>query len=222
MKLLYVEDDQDLVATVKEALEDDYIVEIALSGADGEYLTQVYEYDAIILDLGLPDIDGITLCRTIRKNGITSPILMLTGEYETNKKVTALDSGADDYLIKPFNFVELKARIRALLRRQSPTVNSSVLSVGDLTLDLTRRTVKRGDTTITLHRKEFQILAYFMHNRGKIITRNMILEHVWDSEFESLTNVVDVHIKYLRDQIDKNFNKKLIKTIYGMGYKLEA
>ena len=156
---------------------------------------------------------------------VLTPIPTTSGQsaaIEIDQKVKALDSGADDYLIKPFNFLELKARVRALLRRQSQTARSSVLKVGDLTLDLTKRTVQRGNQDIALHRKEFKILEYFMHNAGKIITRNMILEHVWDSEFESLTNVVDVHIKYLRDQVDKNFNKKLIKTIYGMGYKLEA
>lgn len=222
MKLLFIEDNKDLVATIKDALKADYTLESATTGKDAEYLVQVYEYDLIILDLGLPDMDGITLCQRIRTHRINTPILMLTGQQEVAIKVLALDSGADDYLLKPFSFPELKARIRALLRRQSHTVRSSILAVGDLRLDLTNRTVKRGKDSITLQRKEFQILEYFMRNHGKIITRSMILERVWDSGFESLTNVVDVHIKYLRDQIDKNYNKKLLKTVYGLGYKLEA
>jgi len=222
MKLLFIEDNKELVATIKDALKEEYTLESASSAKDAEYLIQVYEYDLIILDIGLPDMDGITLCQRIRTYRVNTPILMLTGEHEIATKVLALDSGADDYLIKPFDFPELKARIRALLRRQSHTVHSSILTVGDLQLDLTHRTVKRGKDSIALHRKEFQILEYFMRNRGKIITRSMILERVWDSGFESLTNVVDVHIKYLRDQIDKNYSKKLLKTIYGLGYKLEA
>ena len=190
MKLLFVEDDKELAVTLREVLEDDYVIDVAFSGKEAEYMIQEFEYDVIILDLGLPDIDGLKLCETIRENGITAPILMLTGDYETKRKIAALDSGADDYLTKPFNFYELRARLRALLRRQSKNVHSSVLTVADLTLDLTKRTVKRGAMDIKLHRKEFQILEYFMHNRGKIITRSMILEHVWNSETESVTNVV--------------------------------
>lgn len=222
MKLLFIEDNKNLVQTIKEDLEQDYTIEAAYSGKEAEYLIQEYEYDVIILDLGLPDTDGISLCQAIRKHEIKTPILILTGAYDVDKKVLALDSGADDYLIKPFNFQELRARIRALLRRKSHGVYSSILTVGDLKLNLTTRTVTRGNVGISLHRKEFQILEYFMHNRGKIITRSMILEHVWNNEFDTLTNVVDVHIKYLRDHIDKNFSKKLIKTVYGMGYKLDA
>ncbi|HZE87389.1 MAG TPA: response regulator transcription factor [Methylomirabilota bacterium] len=222
MKLLLIEDNKALLSTIKEELAKDYIIETASSGKDGDYLLHVYDYDLIILDINLPDMDGIALCQTIRKDKITTPILMMTGELKVEKKVTALDTGADDYITKPFNFSELKARIRALLRRQSETFVVNTLTVGDLQLDLKNRTVQRGELPINLNRKELQILEYFMRNRGKIITRSMILEHAWDSNFEPLTNVVDVHIKYLRDHIDKNFSKKLIKTIYGMGYKLEV
>jgi len=222
MKVLIIEDDKKLANLIKEELQRDYVVEIIHSGVEGKYLIEVYEYDVIILDLSLPDMDGILLCQSIRKQRIKAPILILTGELDLSKKVSTFDAGADDYITKPFHFPELKARLRALLRRQSQNITGHVLVVGDLELDPLRKVVKRDGSVIHLQRKEFQILEYFMRNTNVLITRNMILEHIWKSEFESVTNVVDVHIKYLRDRIDKQFSKKLIKTVYGVGYKMET
>lgn len=222
MKILIVEDDKQLAHILKKQLKLEYAVDVAHSAEEAAYHAKEYEYDVIILDIGLPDKDGITLCRELREKGVKSPILMLTGEYAVTKKIEALDNGADDYLIKPFDLEELLARVRALLRRRSSHVRSSVLKVGDIAINIIDKTVKRGTKDIPLQRKEFQILEYFMRNPGKLITRGTLLEHIWDSDIDSVANVVDVHIKYLRDRIDKPFSKKLIKTIYGLGYKMEV
>lgn len=222
MKLLIVDDEKQFAHTLKDQLKAEYAVDTVFSAEDGEYHAKEYEYDVIILDVGLPDRDGITLCHDLRQKGVKSPILMLTGELATAKKIEALDNGADDYLAKPFSFGELKARLRALLRRKSHDIRASILTVGDLSINVTDRTVKRGTKDIILQRKEFQILEYFMRNPGKLITRSKLLEHVWDSEVDSVANIVDVHIKYLRDRIDRTSQRKLIKTVYGLGYKLEA
>lgn len=222
MRILIIEDDKETAQTLKEELGKYFVVELALSGEDGEYKSQINNYDLIILDYILPDINGLEVCIKIRANRIHTPILMLTGQQEMQKKVEALNSGADDYLTKPFSFDELLARIRAILRRGPKTLTSNNISVGDLILDLHRKIVKRKGVSIFLRRKELYILEYLMRNQGKVITREMILDHVWDSMSDSLTNTIDVHIKYLRDSVDKPFDKKLIKTIYGLGYKIEA
>ena len=223
MKLLLIEDDKETVATLKEGLGKDYILETSFTGEDGEYRAEIDEYDLIILDLGLPDKDGLEICRKVRKNGIKVPILVLTGEDDLNAKVSLLEAGADDYLTKPFTFSELKARIRALLRRQHyQTFASDILSIEDLTLDINKKIAKRGMRIISLRRKEFYLLEYLIRNAGTVLSRGMIMDHVWNSESDSLTNIVDVHIKYLRDQIDRPFDKKLIKTVHGLGYKIEA
>jgi DNA-binding response OmpR family regulator len=222
MKILIVEDEKNFAQLLKKQLKSEYAIDLAYSAEEGEYHAKEYEYDVIILDIGLPDKNGISLCRDLREKGVKSSILMLTGEYAVAKKIEALDSGADDYLVKPFNTAELQARLRALLRRKSQHVRTSVLKVGDLTINIIDKTVKRGTKEIVLQRKEFQILEYFMRNPGKLITRSTLLEHIWDSDVDSVANIVDVHIKYLRDRIDKPFPKKLIKTIYGLGYKMEV
>ncbi|HSA83327.1 MAG TPA: response regulator transcription factor [Patescibacteria group bacterium] len=222
MKLLIIEDDKYFAKTLKNQLKPDYAVDLAFSSKDGEHHAKAYDYDLIILDVGLPDNDGISLCAQLRRNGIKSPILMLTGEFAVNKKVAALDSGADDYLIKPFHISELQARLRALLRRKAHAFHAKVLTLGDLRINLADRTVKRGKQDIVLQRKEFQMLEYFMKHPGTIISRDTLIEHLWDSDAESCTNIIDVHIKYLRDHIDRPFSKKLIKTIYGLGYKLDV
>jgi len=211
-----------MAATLKEELEKDYLVEVSFSGEDGEYQAEVNACDLIILDLGLPDKNGLEVCRNIRIRRIQVPLLVLTGEYDVQTKVALFEAGADDYLIKPFNFAELKVRIRALLRRQQHVLVSHVLSTQDLTLDLNKKIVKRGVTNISLRRKEFYLLEYLVRNAGNVVSRTMILDNVWESDCDSLTNIVDVHIKYLRDQIDRSFKKKLIKTVHGLGYKLEA
>lgn len=222
MKILIIEDDRQTAETIRDVMKDYYAVDVAYTGEDGEYQASVNEYDVIVLDVVLPDIDGVEVCKKIRENEIKTPILMLTGKTETKDKVAALDSGADDYLTKPFKFAELLARIRALMRRAPSTLDSNVLSVGNLNLDIGTNTVKRNDKTIPLRRKEFGLLEYLMRNRGRVLTRSMILEHVWDSDTDPITNTVDVHINYLRDKIDRPFPTQLIKTVHGLGYKIEA
>src|SRR6266498_5872456 len=164
MKVLVIEDEKEMAYTLKERLSKEYIVDLAFSGEDGEYLASINSYDIIILDLLLPDIDGITVCKQIRSDGIKTPILMLTGEYALTKKIVALDSGADDYLIKPFHFGELGARIKALLRRNPNISLSNTLTLGNLQVDLINKTVIRDDKEIRLKKKEFQFLEYFMRN----------------------------------------------------------
>lgn len=222
MKVLLIEDEKEMALTIGEGLGRFFTVEVAFSAKEGDYQAQVNEYDVILLDYLLPDMDGIELCRKMRGNGIQTPILMVTGNFETKNKVAALNSGIDDYITKPFSFEELRARMHAVLRRAPQTFVSNTLPIADLTLDLDKKTVERGKKSLSLRRKEFDLLEYLVRNAGKVVTRNMILEHVWDSAYESATNAVDVHIKYLRDQIDKPFEKKLIKTVHGVGYKIEA
>jgi len=222
MKILLIEDDKQMAKTIKEGLKDYYVVDVAYTGENGDFQAQVNDYDTIIIDIVLPDIDGITVCKKIREAEIKAPILMLTGKTQVRDKVTALDAGADDYLTKPFSFAELLARVRALIRRNPDTLVSNKLSVGNLTLDVASKTVKRKGTKIPLRRKKFNLLEYLMRNQGIVVTRSMILEHVWDSETNPMTNTVDVHIKSLRDKVDRPFQKSLIKTVHGLGYKIEA
>ena len=222
MKLLLVEDDRQLAQTIKETLDKYFVTEIEFTGEEGDFSASVNNYDLLILDLNLPDISGIELTAKIRSNGNQVPILILTGQDNVKTKVRALDAGADDYLTKPFSTPELLARCRALLRRRLQTLTSSRLSVADLSLDLDSKDVKRGHEKIQLRRKELFLLEYLMRNAGRVVTREMILDHAWDSETEPVGNTVDVHIKYLRDHIDRPFAKKLIKTVHGLGYKLEG
>ena len=222
MRILLVEDDRDAALSLKEDLKRHYIVELAHNGEEGEYKAHVNNYDAILLDYILPDIHGDEVCKRIRKSGIMTPILMLTGQGEIDSKVTALDAGADDYLTKPYNIKELMARLRALLRRHSAQSTSTILKVGDLQLDLKKKLVKRKGTEIRLRRKEFYLLEFLMRNTGIVVTRDMILDHAWDSSSDLFTNTIDVHINSLREKIDKPYDKKLIKTIHGTGYKMEA
>lgn len=222
MKILLIEDDRKTASTLKEELEKDYIIEVSFTGEDGEYQAEVNEYDLIILDLGLPDKNGEEICRNIRKKDHKVSIIILTGEHNFDTKVLLLDLGADDYLTKPFSFSELKARIRALTRRKNQMIVSNFLSVDDLTLDLGKKIARRGIRHIPLRRKEYYLLEYLIRNCGHVVSRSMILDHVWESNSETSTNVVDVHIKYLRDQIDRPFDKHLIKTVHGLGYKIEA
>jgi DNA-binding response OmpR family regulator len=222
MKLLIVEDDREVSSTLKDELKKDYIVKISPTGEDGEFQAQTTDYDLIILDLSLPDKDGLSVCKSIRKSDSETPILILTGQTELKMKIDLLDSGADDYLTKPFKIDELRARIRALLRRKKQELSPNTISMGDLELDINRKIVRREEQVVHLRRKEFYILEYLVRNAGNVVSRGMIMDHVWDDDSEAITNVVDVHIKYLRDRIDKPFSKKIIKTVHGLGYKIEA
>jgi DNA-binding response OmpR family regulator len=219
-KILLIEDDKETALTIKEELKR-FSVDLCFTVIDGETKARVAPYDLIILDLGLPDKDGLEVCKKIRKERRHVPILILTGESDTKTKVALLDSGADDYVTKPFSTDELKARIRAMLRRKYKTLVPNMLMVQDLILDLNRKYVWRGETEICLRRKEYQLLLYLVRNAGKVVSRSMILQNVWSGNSVAGSNVVDVHIKYLRDKIDKPFIKKLIQTSPGMGYMIE-
>jgi heavy metal response regulator len=221
MRILVVEDEVKIAQFIKRGLkEEGYAVDVAEDGEAGHFMLSSNEYDAIILDLMLPKIDGLALCRTLRKEGNQTPIIMLTAKDTVKDKVKGLDSGADDYLPKPFAFEELLARVRVLLRKKDSRVQTQ-LKVEDLVLDLLTHKVTRGDREIELTVKEYALLEYLMRNAGNIVTRTMISEHVWDINFDTFTNVIDVYINYLRNKIDSGFADKMIHTVRGKGYLLK-
>ena len=221
MRILVIEDEVKIAQFIKRGLkEEGYAVDVANDGEQGHFMLSSNEYDAIILDLMLPKIDGLTLCRTLRKDGCQTPIIMLTAKDTVKDKVKGLDSGADDYLPKPFAFEELLARVRVLLRKKDSRVQTQ-LKVDDLNLDLLTHKVTRGDREIDLTVKEYALLEYMMRNAGNIVTRTMISEHVWDINFDTFTNVIDVYINYLRNKIDSSFPDKMIHTVRGKGYLLK-
>ncbi|HEU5187538.1 MAG TPA: response regulator transcription factor [Candidatus Saccharimonadales bacterium] len=220
MKLLYIDDNRLLTESVKKNLQASYTVDIEHTGREGIEKAQTVAYSAILLDLGLPDINGLEVCKALRKAGVAVPILVLTIQKDPLTAVNLLNSGADDYLTKPFNGDVLKARIAALLRRSQEFQQEKVIQIEDLKVNVSRRQVWRSGIKISLRRKEFDILEYLATNRGRILTRAMILDHVWESGTEGWNNTVDVHIKLLRDKVDRPFGKSLIKTAYGVGYTL--
>ena len=221
MRILVIEDEVKIAQFIKRGLkEEGYAVDVANDGEQGHFMLSSNEYDAIILDLMLPKIDGLTLCRTLRKDGCQTPIIMLTAKDTVKDKVKGLDSGADDYLTKPFAFEELLARVRVLLRKKDSRVQTQ-LKVDDLNLDLLTHKVTRGDREIDLTVNEYALLEYMMRNAGNIVTRTMISEHVWDINFDTFTNVIDVYINYLRNKIDSSFPDKMIHTVRGKGYLLK-
>ena len=220
MRILLVEDEQRLSNSIKKGLiEEGYAVDQAFDGEEGKFLAESESYDSIILDLMLPKLDGVKVCEQLRQEGIKTPVLMLTAKSRIEEKVTGLNAGADDYLAKPFAFEELKARIQALLRRgyQQP---EPLLQVADLVVDNSRHLVKRSGKEIKLTPKEFAILEYLLRHKGELVTRTQITEHVWDYNFDSMSNVVDVFINNLRKKVDADSATKLIQTIHGVGYKL--
>lgn len=222
MRILVIEDEHRIAGSIKKGLEQEhYAVDVAYTGTDGYDLASTEEYDLIILDLMLPEMDGLELCNNLRKNHIHTPILVLTAKGQTRDKITGLDTGADDYMTKPFSFEELLARIRALIRRPQ-NVLAAVLKVEDLTLDTKSFEVKRGASRIVLSSKEFSLLEYLMRHSGVILTKEQIISHVWDYNSDILPNTVEVYIKNLRNKIDKPFNKStpLIRTMRGFGYKI--
>ncbi|MFA6081140.1 MAG: response regulator transcription factor [Patescibacteria group bacterium] len=222
MRILVVEDEHRIANSIKKGLEQErYAVDVAYTGPDGFDLASTEDYDGIILDIMLPEMNGIEICRQLRKNKIHIPILMLTAKGQTEDKILGLDAGADDYMTKPFSFDELLARIRALTRRKGTTVNTN-LSVGDLVLDKKLFLVKRGNKEIKLSGKEFSLLEYLISNKNTIVTKDQIIVHVWDYDADILPNTIEVYIKNLRNKIDKPFNNKkpLINTVRGFGYKI--
>ncbi|HET7060076.1 MAG TPA: response regulator transcription factor [Candidatus Saccharimonadales bacterium] len=223
MKLLCIEDNTELIESLRYFFETESKIENATTGKDGLVLAGRREYDAIVLDLGLPDMSGLEVCRKLREADIQSPILVLSGSKDSATKVTLFEAGADDYLTKPFTMAELRARLFALLRRtnfDNDRQDLYLLKVGNLTLDPLSGRVERSGKLIKLRRKEFGILEYLMRNRDKIVTRSMIMDNVWEPNCTSWDGTVNVHIKRLRDQIDRPYGHKLIKTAYGLGYTI--
>jgi DNA-binding response OmpR family regulator len=220
MHILLVEDEPKLNANLKKALqEQSYAVDCAFDGEEALDWVGVNDYDLIILDVMLPKMNGIDVCRRIRQDKISTPVLMLTARDSIQDRVTGLDSGADDYLVKPFAQEELLARIRSLLRRDIPG-RDPVLRCADLEMDAAAHEVRRAGQVIRLTAKEFAVLEYLLRNQGRVLSRDTIAEHVWDYEFDGLSNIVDVYIRYLRRKLDEGFEPKLIETIRGAGYRI--
>ena len=222
MRALVVEDESKLAALIRRGLvEEGYAADVAGTGEDALWMAAATAYDAIVLDVMLPGRSGIEVCRSLRESGIWAPILMLTARDGLDDRVSGLDSGADDYLCKPFSFAELLARLRALTRR-GPVERPAVLEVGPLRLDPAARRVWRGDVEIGLSAKEFALLETFMRRPGDVLTRFDLLEHAWDLAYESRSNVIDVYIRYLRAKLDRPFGADSIETVRGVGYRLRA
>jgi two-component system, OmpR family, response regulator len=220
MRTLVVEDEIKMAALIRRGLmEEGYAADIARTGEEALWMARATAYDAIVLDVMLPGRDGLDVCRELRESGVWSPILMLTARDEVEDKVSGLDSGADDYLSKPFSFAEFLARLRALTRR-GPSERPAVLEVGSLRLDPARRQAWRGDSEIDLSAKEFALLETFMRRAGDVLTRLDLLEHAWDYGYENRSNVVDVYVRYLREKIDRPFGEDSIETVRGVGYRL--
>jgi two-component system OmpR family response regulator len=219
MRVLVVEDEAKMAGLLKRGLrQEGYSVDVAPTGEEAVWLGTENDYDAIILDVGLPDLDGFAVCRRLREAGRWAPVLMLTARDAVPDRVSGLDVGADDYVTKPFSFAELLARIRALIRRGA-TERPALLKVGDLSLDPATRQVRQADTDIVLTSKEFALLEYFMRHPGEVLSRTRIIEHVWDFAFDSNSNVVDVYVRHLRDKIDRPFGNRSIETVRGAGYR---
>jgi len=221
MRILLVEDDKSVARFVAKGLiESSFSVDVVHNGEDGLHLASGEDYDLIILDIMLPVLNGDEILRQLRSQEVKTPVIFLSAKDSVQDIVGGLDLGADDYLVKPFSFHELLARVRALLRRRR-TASSAVLQVADLSLNQLTRQVRRGNVPIELTPKEFALLEYLMSNAGEVLTRTMISEHVWNYDFDSMTNIIDVHINHLRAKVDKDFQPKLIHTVKGVGYVLK-
>lgn len=223
MKLLVIEDEHKTGEYLKQGLvESGFIVDWANNGLDGHHLAMTEEYDLIILDIMLPDISGLKIVQSLKEAENMTPIILLSAMGTIQDKVTGLNLGASDYLVKPFSFAELLARIKSLLRRNVPLANPNQLTILDLTMDLPKRIVTRNGKRIELTNKEFLLLEYFLRHQGEVLPRSLIASQVWDMNFDSDTNIIDVSVKRLRQKIDAPFVQKLIHTIRGMGYKLDV
>ncbi len=222
MRILVVEDSRRLAGIIRRGLQEEtYSVDNAYDGEEAQYMAETTPFDVIIMDIMLPKKDGVTVCRELRTKKVNTPILMLTAKDTTEDKVTGLDSGADDYLVKPFAFTELLARIRALLRREAlPKIPR--LQVGDLIMDTETREVWRGERQIELTAKEYAILEYFMRRPNVVVTRTMLGENVWDYEYDGISNIIDVYVRRIRRKIDEDGQGSLIQTLRGAGYRLRV
>jgi len=222
MRILVVEDEKRLAAGLKKGLEaDGFAVDVALDGTDGLWLARENPYDVIVLDILLPGVNGFRICSTLREDGNWTPILMLTAKDGEFDEVEALDSGADDYLTKPFSYAVLLARLRALLRRGGRE-RPAVLEAGDLRLDPAQRRAWRGEQALSMTARELALLEYLLRHKGDVVSKRDILEHVWDYDFEGDANIVEVYIRRLRNKIDRPFDREAIETIRGAGYRLAA
>jgi two-component system, OmpR family, response regulator len=220
MRVLIVEDELKMAKLVRRGLiTQGLAADVAVRGEDALWMAGSTDYDAIVLDVRLPGIDGIETCRRLRDDGVTSPVLMLTARGAVQDRVTGLDTGADDYVVKPIHLDELAARLRALVRRR-PVERPTVLRVGDLTLDPAMRLVARGGEAIALSAKEFALLEQFMRRPGQVLSRFQLLEHGWDGQYENRSNIVDVYVRYLREKIDRPFGVETLETVRGVGYRL--
>ena len=220
MRVLVVEDEKRLASGLRKGLEaEGFAVDVALDGTDGLWLAREHSYDAILLDIMLPGVNGFRVCSTLREEGNWTPILMLTAKDGEWDQAEALDSGADDYLTKPFSYVVLLARLRALVRRGAPA-RPVVLAAGDLTLDPATRRVERGGIPIELTAREFSVLEFLLRQRGDVVSKGEILDHVWDYEFEGDPNIVEVYVRRLRRKVDQRFGRTSIETVRGAGYRL--
>ncbi len=221
MYLLLVEDERRLAQAVRRVLEEEgHTVDTAYDGEEGLAIAMDGSHDVIVLDVLLPEMDGIEVCRSLRRNRVDTPVLLLTALDSVEDRVRGLDAGADDYLPKPFAFQELLARLRALGRRKVQAREASELRVGDLTLDMHRRRAQRGSRAIELSPKEFSLLEFLMRNEGRVVTRTQILDHLWGYDYASESNLVDVYVAYLRRKVDRGPGRKLIRTVRGIGYAL--
>jgi len=222
VRVLIIEDEVKLAALIRKALrEQGMLADVAVNGEDAVWMAAATPYEVIVLDVNLPGIDGFETCDRLRADGVRTPILMLTARDAVSDRITGLDTGADDYMVKPFDFGELFARVRALARR-GPVERGTVLTVGDLSLDTATHTVMRGDVEIPLSTKEVQLLEVFMRRPGQILSRYDLLEGAWEMDYENRSNVIDVYVRYLREKIDRPFGAQTIETVRGAGYRLRA
>jgi two-component system OmpR family response regulator len=220
VRILVVEDELKMASLLRRGLQEEgHAVDLARTGDDALWMARATEYDAVVLDLMLPGIDGLEVCRRLRDGGVWAPVLMLTARDGVEDRVAGLDAGADDYLPKPFSFAELLARLRALVRRGA-SERPAVLEVGDLRLDPATRRAWRGEVEVKLSAKEFALLEAFMRRPGDVLSRYQLLEHAWDYGYENRSNVIDVYVRYLRDKVDRPFGRASIETVRGVGYRL--
>jgi heavy metal response regulator len=221
MRILIVEDEKDLAGIIKQGLEEEgYVVDVAHDGEEGLYMAESYPIDVMVLDVMLPQMDGLTVLSNLRKKGVQTPVILLTARDALIDKIKGLDTGADDYLTKPFVFEELLARIRSLIRRKT-TVKEAVIRIADLEIDTASHQVKRAGKSIALSAKEYSLLEFLAYRKGTVVSRTDIIEHIYNEDADMDSNVVDVYINYLRNKVDKEFSGKLIHTVRGAGYILK-